>query len=171
MIQYRSPVVRITALVVHQPARGRGISRMLIDHALRWAENTGCELVELTSALSRAEAHAFYRDLGFEANSLRFRKLIPPFPIGRLPRVSLAPFGNEGSPRREAAACCLRASPNANRACRPSRREPVRGRRPWELAALRLRLSPLAAHGPPAVLIGAAGGTPGPANGVLGAVG
>ena len=47
---------------------------MLIDHALRWAEQSGCELVELTSALNRAEAHALYRDVGFEPNSLRFRK-------------------------------------------------------------------------------------------------
>ena len=73
-IQYRSPVVRITSLLVHQPARRRGIGRMVIDHALRWAEQRGCELVELTSALNRAEAHTFYRDLGFEAGSLRFRK-------------------------------------------------------------------------------------------------
>jgi GNAT superfamily N-acetyltransferase len=74
MIQYRTPVVRITALVVHQRARRRGIGRLLIDHALRWAKQRGCELVELTSALNRAEAHAFYRDLGFEPNSLRFCK-------------------------------------------------------------------------------------------------
>jgi len=74
MIQYRNPVTRITALVVHQRARRRGIGRLLVDHALRWAAQSGCELVELTSALNRGEAHAFYRDLGFEGNSLRFRK-------------------------------------------------------------------------------------------------
>jgi GNAT superfamily N-acetyltransferase len=74
MIQYRAPVTRITALVVDQQARRRGIGRLLVDHALRWAEQRECELVELTSALDRAEAHAFYRDLGFEPNSLRFRK-------------------------------------------------------------------------------------------------
>jgi GNAT superfamily N-acetyltransferase len=74
MIQYPEPVARITALVVYQQARRRGIGRLLIDHALRWAEQRGCELVELTSALNREAAHAFYRDLGFEANSLRFRK-------------------------------------------------------------------------------------------------
>jgi GNAT superfamily N-acetyltransferase len=74
MIQYRNPVTRITALVVHQRARRRGIGRLLVDHALRWAAQSGCELVELTSALNRGEAHAFYRDLGFERNSLRFRK-------------------------------------------------------------------------------------------------
>ena len=76
MIQYRPPVVRITALVVHHRARRRGIGRLLIDHALGWAEQTGCQLVELTSALNRAEAHAFYRELGFEPNSLRFRRSI-----------------------------------------------------------------------------------------------
>jgi GNAT superfamily N-acetyltransferase len=76
MIQYQAPVTRITALVVDQRARRRGIGRLLVDHALRWAEQSGCELVELTSALNRAEAHAFYRDLGFEPNSLRFRKLL-----------------------------------------------------------------------------------------------
>jgi GNAT superfamily N-acetyltransferase len=74
MIQYRTPIARITALVVDQRARRRGIGRLLIDRALRWAMQRGCEFVELTSALNRAEAHAFYRDLGFEPNSLRFRK-------------------------------------------------------------------------------------------------
>ena len=74
VIQYRAPVARITALVVDQRARRRGIGRLLVDYALRWAEQRECELVELTSALNRAEAHAFYRDLGFEPNSLRFRK-------------------------------------------------------------------------------------------------
>jgi GNAT superfamily N-acetyltransferase len=74
MIQYRTPIARITALVIHQRMRRRGIGRLLIDHALRWADERGCEFVELTSALNRAEAHAFYRDLGFEASSLRFRK-------------------------------------------------------------------------------------------------
>jgi predicted N-acetyltransferase YhbS len=74
MIQYQESVVRITALVIHHRARRRGIGRRLIDHALRWAEQSGCELVELTSALNRTDAHAFYRALGFEPNSLRFRK-------------------------------------------------------------------------------------------------
>jgi hypothetical protein len=74
MIQYPKPVVRITALIVHKRTRRLGIGRQLIDHALRWAEQSECELVELTSALNRTEAHAFYLDVGFEVNSLRFRK-------------------------------------------------------------------------------------------------
>jgi len=50
------------------------MGRLLIDHALRWAEQIGCELVELTSAISRSGAHSFHRDLGLEPNSLRFWK-------------------------------------------------------------------------------------------------
>ena len=76
MIQYSTPVARITALVVRRGARRRGIGRLLIDHALCWAAQQACELVELTSALSREEAHTFYRGLGFEPNSLRFRKML-----------------------------------------------------------------------------------------------
>ena len=74
MIQYDRPVVRITALVVDHHSRRRGIGRLLIEYALGWADQAGCRLVELTSALDRAEAHAFYRNLGFEPSSLRFRK-------------------------------------------------------------------------------------------------
>jgi GNAT superfamily N-acetyltransferase len=74
MIQYQNPVARVTALVVDDRSRRRGVGRRLIDHALHWAERAGCEFVELTSAIDRTEAHAFYRSLGFDANSLRFRK-------------------------------------------------------------------------------------------------
>jgi len=74
MLQYAKPVMRITALVVDRRSRRRGIGRLLVAHALSWADQAGCQLVELTSALNRAEAHAFYRSLGFEQNSLRFRK-------------------------------------------------------------------------------------------------
>ena len=78
MIQYEKPVMRITALVVGHQARRRGIGRLLIREALRCAKQAECELVELTSALDRTAAHAFYRNMGFEANSMRFRKSLVP---------------------------------------------------------------------------------------------
>ena len=40
------------------------------------ASTAVCEIVELTSAATRAEAHAFYRSIGYEPNSLRFRKVL-----------------------------------------------------------------------------------------------
>ena len=75
MLQYARPVTRITALVVGRDARRRGVGRLLMDHAERMAVAEECEFVELTSAADRADAHAFYRGIGYETNSLRFRKL------------------------------------------------------------------------------------------------
>lgn len=74
MLQYAKPVMRVTALVVGRSARRRGLGRLLMEHAERMAVAQGCEFVELTSAADRADAHAFYRSIGYEANSLRFRK-------------------------------------------------------------------------------------------------
>jgi predicted N-acetyltransferase YhbS len=76
MLQYRRPVMRITVLVVDHNARRRGVGKRLMEHAEQIATAAGCELVELTSAMDRADAHAFYSGLGYEANSLRFRKLL-----------------------------------------------------------------------------------------------
>jgi GNAT superfamily N-acetyltransferase len=76
MLQYEKPVMRITALVVARLARRRGVGRLLMAHTERLAAAAGCEVVELTSAMDRAEAHAFYRGIGYQANSLRFRRLL-----------------------------------------------------------------------------------------------
>jgi GNAT superfamily N-acetyltransferase len=74
MLQYTNPIVRVTALVVDQRARRHGVGKLLMEHAERMGSAAGCEFVELTSAMDRAEAHAFYRSIGYEPNSLRFRK-------------------------------------------------------------------------------------------------
>jgi len=73
MLQYAAPVMRVTALVVDGQSRRRGVGKQLMEHAEHLAAAAGCEAVELTSAVGRAEAHAFYRSIGYEANSLRFR--------------------------------------------------------------------------------------------------
>jgi GNAT superfamily N-acetyltransferase len=76
MLQYTAPVMRVTVLVVDGQARRRGIGKRLMEHAEHLAAAAGCEAVELTSVMGRAEAHAFYRSIGYEANSLRFRKAL-----------------------------------------------------------------------------------------------
>ena len=76
MLQYQTPVMRVTALIVERHARRRAIGKLLMERAERLAAAAGCEFVELTSALGRTEAHAFYRSIGYEPNSLRFRKVL-----------------------------------------------------------------------------------------------
>jgi GNAT superfamily N-acetyltransferase len=69
-----APLGRITAMVVAKEAQRHGIGRMLIEAAEDWMRKKGCELVEVTSNDRRAEAHAFYRHLGYERTSIRFLK-------------------------------------------------------------------------------------------------
>jgi GNAT superfamily N-acetyltransferase len=76
MLQYATPVMRVTALVVDGRARRRSIGQRLMLHAERLAAAAGCGAVELTSAVERVDAHAFYRSLGYDATSLRFRKTL-----------------------------------------------------------------------------------------------
>jgi len=74
VIHRPAPLGRITALVVTKEAQGHGIGKMLVEAAEEWMRKGGCQLVEVTSNDRRAEAHAFYRHLGYERSSIRFFK-------------------------------------------------------------------------------------------------
>jgi GNAT superfamily N-acetyltransferase len=67
---------RITALVVDDRFRGHGIGRELLRYAESAARREHAARVELTTAASRTDAHAFYRHCGFEQSSLRFVKAL-----------------------------------------------------------------------------------------------
>ncbi len=74
MLHLEAPVARITTLVVREDARGQDVGRTLVEAATHLAQAAGCETLELTSGLGRTDAHAFYRHLGFEQSSYRFRR-------------------------------------------------------------------------------------------------
>lgn len=71
-----APVGRISALVVAQGSRHLGIGHDLVARAEALLAARGCRLVEVTSHVRLEQAHGFYRSLGYEATSYRFKKEI-----------------------------------------------------------------------------------------------
>jgi ribosomal protein S18 acetylase RimI-like enzyme len=59
---------QIEAVRVAGNLRGRGLGESMIRWAIAEAERRGCALVQLTTDKRRADAHRFYRRLGFVAS-------------------------------------------------------------------------------------------------------
>jgi GNAT superfamily N-acetyltransferase len=74
VLQRDAPAARLTALVVREDARGRGVARALVDAVSAAARHAGCDHLHVTTANHRADAHAAYRALGFEDTGRRFAK-------------------------------------------------------------------------------------------------
>ena len=58
----------IESVRVRADRRGRGLGRTMMRWAIDRARERGCALVQLTTDKRRADAHRFYRDLGFVAS-------------------------------------------------------------------------------------------------------
>lgn len=56
---------QIEGVRVARSARGQGIGRALLEHAIDLSRQRGCGLVQLTTDRTRQEAHRFYEGLGF----------------------------------------------------------------------------------------------------------
>lgn len=68
------PVAQLTALVVSESARGRGVGRLLVARVEEWAAQRGAAKISLTSALRREAAHRFYEGIGYTRTGLRLAK-------------------------------------------------------------------------------------------------
>ncbi|GAA4901940.1 N-acetylglutamate synthase-like GNAT family acetyltransferase [Stackebrandtia albiflava] len=55
----------IEAVRVHRDHRGSGVGSRLVEWALDRARREGCGIVQLTTDLTRHDAHRFYERLGF----------------------------------------------------------------------------------------------------------
>ena len=73
---YFEPMINILGLAVSSEFRRRGIGRMLLKRAERWANAVGIHKIRLNSGASRKEAHSFYRAMGYsnEKEQIRFIK-------------------------------------------------------------------------------------------------
>ena len=74
MINHEAPIGQLTLLVVDERVRGQGVGRELVAESEAWARGRGCKRFVVTTALRRADAHAFYEKLGFTHTGRRYGK-------------------------------------------------------------------------------------------------
>ncbi|NWF26787.1 GNAT family N-acetyltransferase [Streptomyces sp. PKU-EA00015] len=63
----------IEAVRIHADERGSGLGTQLIEWAVEKSRGLGCQLVQLTSDVTRTDAHRFYERLGFEPSHIGFK--------------------------------------------------------------------------------------------------
>ncbi|PWF41066.1 GNAT family N-acetyltransferase [Massilia glaciei] len=69
-----APRATISALVVDENMRSRGVGAVLVQRSEQHAADTGCSHLELASRDFRTRAHAFYEGIGFVEVRKRFVK-------------------------------------------------------------------------------------------------
>jgi GNAT superfamily N-acetyltransferase len=65
---------RITAFIVTEAHRGRGVGEALLREAEAWALARGCTQIEVTSGDHHAASHGFYERHGYRLDDRRFVK-------------------------------------------------------------------------------------------------
>ena len=73
-VAYDEPAAKLSAIVVDELYRRRGIGEALVQEMEREAKRRRCCLMFLTTAAHRDDAHAFYERIGFEETGRRFAK-------------------------------------------------------------------------------------------------
>ncbi|WP_325894493.1 GNAT family N-acetyltransferase [Grimontia sp. NTOU-MAR1] len=70
------PWGRISSMVIDENFRDMSIGKQLLEHAEAYLKKQNCHRIEVTSHISREEAHGFYLHLGYRITPLRFIKLL-----------------------------------------------------------------------------------------------
>lgn len=68
------PNAWLTAVVVDESVRGKGVGSAIVKHAEDWARRQGAKRLALTSHLRRVEAHEFYKNREYEHTGVRLAK-------------------------------------------------------------------------------------------------
>ncbi|MFI7320412.1 GNAT family N-acetyltransferase [Streptomyces venezuelae] len=63
----------IEGVRVHADERGSGLGTRFIEWAVAESRRQNCQLVQLTSDVTRTDAHRFYERLGFQASHVGFK--------------------------------------------------------------------------------------------------
>lgn len=66
----------VDEMVVDEAQRGRGIGTRILDYLSSWAQERGCNRIELDSAFHREDTHSFYEAHGFRKRSYHYQKLL-----------------------------------------------------------------------------------------------
>ncbi|WP_395792917.1 GNAT family N-acetyltransferase [Aquimonas sp.] len=66
----------VEAVRIASDLRGQGLGAQLMQACEERARERGCTLLQLTSAASRADAHRFYRGLGYVESHIGFKKQV-----------------------------------------------------------------------------------------------
>lgn len=74
------PTAWLTAVVVDEDVRGKGIGSALVRRAEEWAIQHGAHRISLTSALRRKEAHEFYKARDYQHTGVRMTKIFTSHP-------------------------------------------------------------------------------------------
>ncbi|MFJ6720770.1 MULTISPECIES: GNAT family N-acetyltransferase [unclassified Streptomyces] len=66
----------IEGVRVHAEERGSGLGTRFIEWAVEHSRRENCVLVQLTSDVTRTDAHRFYERLGFTASHVGFKRAL-----------------------------------------------------------------------------------------------
>jgi GNAT superfamily N-acetyltransferase len=73
-MNHEAPIAQLTLLVVDESQRSRGVGHALVTAAEQWARAQGSHRIVVTTALHRADAHAFYERVGYRHTGRRYGK-------------------------------------------------------------------------------------------------